>query len=58
VTNPTCLCFGGSDLKTLYVTSARKFLSRGQLDAEPQAGHLLAIHDVAQGLPEHRFLLG
>ncbi len=55
VTNPTCLCFGGSDLKTLYVTTARKFLDQQQLGIEPQAGHLLAIHGVAQGLPEHRF---
>jgi sugar lactone lactonase YvrE len=58
VTNPTCLCFGGSDLKTLFVTTARKFLDPVQLSIEPQAGHLLAIHGVAQGLPEHRFLFG
>ena len=56
VTNPTCLCFGGSDLKTLYVTTARKFLDQRQLSIEPQAGHVLAIHGVAQGLPEHRFV--
>jgi sugar lactone lactonase YvrE len=43
VTNPTCLCFGGSDLKTLFVTTARKFLAPQQLSIEPQAGHLLAI---------------
>lgn len=54
-TNPTCLCFGGNDLRTLYVTSARKFLDPQQLGLEPQAGHVLAIHGVAQGLPEHRF---
>ncbi|WP_441236191.1 SMP-30/gluconolactonase/LRE family protein [Bradyrhizobium sp. 930_D9_N1_4] len=57
VTNPTCLCFGGNDLKTLFVTTARKFLDEQQLSIEPQAGHLLAIHGVAQGLPEHRFLI-
>jgi sugar lactone lactonase YvrE len=55
VTNPTCLCFGGSDLKTLFVTTARKFLDQQQLGIEPQAGHVLAIHGLAQGLPEHRF---
>ena len=55
VTNPTCLCFGGDDLKTLYVTTARKFLDPQRLSIEPEAGHLLAIHGVAQGLPEHRF---
>lgn len=55
VTNPTCLCFGGSDLKTLYVTSATKFLSPGALAEEPLAGALLAIEGVGQGLPENRF---
>jgi sugar lactone lactonase YvrE len=58
VTNPTCLCFGGNDLNTLYVTTARKFLDQGQLSIEPQAGHVLAIHGVAQGHPEHRFAIG
>lgn len=55
VTNPTCPCFGGPDLKTLYVTTATKFLSPEQLAAEPLAGALLAIEGVGQGLPEHRF---
>ena len=56
VTNPTCVCFGGRDLTTMYVTTARKFLDPLQLSREPNAGHLLAIDGVAQGLPEHRFL--
>ncbi|MBR0828407.1 SMP-30/gluconolactonase/LRE family protein [Bradyrhizobium manausense] len=55
VTNPTCACFGGDDLKTLFVTTARKFLTPEQLSIEPQAGHVLAVHGIAQGLPEHRF---
>ncbi len=55
VTNPTCLCFGGDDLRTLYVTTAAKFLSPEQRAAEPLAGGLFAVHGVGQGLPEHRF---
>jgi sugar lactone lactonase YvrE len=55
VTNPTCLAFGGRDLKTLYVTTAWKFLSPEKLAAEPLAGSLLAIEGAGQGLPEHRF---
>jgi sugar lactone lactonase YvrE len=55
VTNPTCVCFGGTDFKTLYITTASKFLSPEQLAAEPLAGNLLAIHGVGQGLPENRF---
>ena len=55
VTNPTCVCFGGADLRTLYVTSATKFLTPEQRAAEPLAGSLFAISGLAQGLPEHRF---
>lgn len=53
--NPTCLCFGGPDFKTLYVTTAWKFLPQEKLDAEPWAGALLAIKGVGQGFAEHRF---
>lgn len=55
VSNPTCVCFGGADLRTLYITTAAKFLSAGQRASEPLAGSLLAVHGLAQGLPEHRF---
>ncbi len=55
VTNPTCLCFGGDDLQTLYVTSATKFLTPQQRAAEPLAGALFAIHGAGHGLPENRF---
>jgi sugar lactone lactonase YvrE len=55
VTNPTCVCFGGRDLGTLYVTSAAKFLTPEQRAAEPLAGSLFAIDGIGQGLPEHRF---
>jgi sugar lactone lactonase YvrE len=55
VTNPTCVCFGDDDLRTLYVTSATKFLTPQQRAAEPLAGSLFAIHGLGQGPPEHRF---
>jgi sugar lactone lactonase YvrE len=55
VTNPTCLCFGGADLKTLFVTSARKFLSAERLQPEPLAGAVLAFETDVPGLPEARF---
>jgi sugar lactone lactonase YvrE len=55
VSNPTCLCFGGSDLRTLFVTSATKFLTSAQRLAEPLAGSVFAIEGLGQGLPEHRF---
>ncbi len=58
VTNPTCVCLGGPDLRTLFITTARKFLDRAQLRREPLAGALLAIEVDTPGLPEHRFGAG
>ena len=55
VVNPTCVCLGGPDLKTLYITTARKFLDRAQLRAQAWAGALLAIDVEVPGLAEHRF---
>ena len=43
VTNPTCCCFGGPDLRTLYVTSARFGLCPEQLARNPAEGALLAV---------------
>jgi len=55
VTQPTCVCFGGPDLGTLYITTARKFLSAEQLADEPWAGSLLAVEPGPKGLPEQMF---
>ncbi|KQP08944.1 SMP-30/gluconolactonase/LRE family protein [Pseudorhodoferax sp. Leaf265] len=55
VSNPTCVCFGGPDLRTLFITTARRFLTRAQLRAEPWAGALLAIDVGVAGLAERRF---
>lgn len=55
VTNPTCVCLGGPELRTLYITTARKFLSRSQLRQEPLAGSVLALDVDVPGRPEHRF---
>jgi sugar lactone lactonase YvrE len=55
VTNPTSPVFGGPDLRTLYVTSARHRLSLGQLAVEPLAGAVLAVEPGVRGLPGHRY---
>jgi sugar lactone lactonase YvrE len=55
VSNPTCVCFGGPDLRTLYITTARRFLTRQQLRDEPWSGSLLAFEVEVAGLPERRF---
>jgi sugar lactone lactonase YvrE len=53
--NPTCVCFGGNDLRTLFITSATKFLTPQQRRASPQSGSVFAIAGLGEGLPEHRF---
>jgi sugar lactone lactonase YvrE len=56
VTNPTCPAFGGSDLRTLFITTATSGLSEAQRRAEPDAGALFCVEAGAVGLPEPRFL--
>jgi L-arabinonolactonase len=47
--------FGGPDLATLYVTSARMDLGDDALAAQPQAGGVFALDAGVRGLPEPRF---
>lgn len=55
IANPTCCCFGDSDLRTLYITSATQQLPPEQLAQQPLAGSVFAIRLDVAGLPEHRF---
>jgi sugar lactone lactonase YvrE len=55
VSRPTSCCFGGSDLTTLFITTARRRLSPDQLEQQPLAGCLLAIETETPGLPEPEF---
>jgi sugar lactone lactonase YvrE len=55
VTHPTCVCFGGPALDTLYITTATKMIAPEVLAAEPLAGALLAIDVGVKGLPEGMF---
>ena len=52
VLRPTSCMFGGPELETLYVTSARAGLDADQLSTSP-AGSVLAIEPGVRGLPEH-----
>jgi sugar lactone lactonase YvrE len=55
VQRPTTCTFGGPDLATLYVTSARMDLAADALAAQPQAGGVFALGVGVRGLPEPRF---
>ena len=53
--NPTCPAFGGPELETLYVTSARHRLSPAELADQPLAGALFAIEPGVRGRPSPPF---
>lgn len=51
VANVTKLAFGGDDLCTAYVTTARKGLDAAALAAQPDAGHVFSFRVAVPGLP-------
>lgn len=51
VSQPTSCAFGGPDLSTLYITSARMGLNSRQLACEPLAGSIFAVDVGIGGLP-------
>lgn len=55
VSRPTSCAFGGPDLKTLYITSARIGLTDAALDRQPMAGSLFALDVETPGLPVPEF---
>jgi sugar lactone lactonase YvrE len=52
---PTSCSFGGPDLSTLYVTTARHRLTEAEQQAQPHVGSLFAIEADVRGLPEPEF---
>jgi sugar lactone lactonase YvrE len=55
--NITKLAFGGPDLRTVYVTTARKGLSVDELQQQPLAGGLFTFRSDVAGLPGNAFRL-
>lgn len=52
---PSCVCFGGKRLDTLFITTARKDLKPEALAAQPGAGGLFKLQVGVRGVPECRF---
>lgn len=50
VAQPSCCAFGGEDLRTLYITSAKENLPQAERDAQPLAGGVFAIKVDTPGL--------
>ncbi len=55
VKNPTCCCFGGTDLDRLYISTGRQGLDEHALEAQPLAGGVFVCRPGARGLPEDVF---
>jgi sugar lactone lactonase YvrE len=53
--NITCVTFGGSDLSTLFITTARIRLTEEELVAQPQAGGVFTVKTNTRGHIEPRF---
>ncbi len=54
VKHPTCVAFGGNDLRTLYVISSRLDHTPEELAASTHAGSLFSARQAQPGLPESR----
>lgn len=55
IPNPTMPCFGGEDLKTLYVTSHRTFLDDEERKTHPLAGGTFSLRMKVAGFVSPRF---
>jgi sugar lactone lactonase YvrE len=54
-TRVTCVAFGGSDLRTLFITTGISKLGPQELAAQPLAGSILALDVGVSGVPEPLF---
>ncbi|HPR34053.1 MAG TPA: SMP-30/gluconolactonase/LRE family protein [Anaerolineaceae bacterium] len=57
VSRPTSVTFCGTDLRTLYITSASVDLPEKEKSAQPFAGALFSFRTQVAGLPSQRFIL-
>ena len=55
VANVTCPTFGGTDYKTLFITTASQRLTENELAEQPLAGGLFSLTVTVAGLPEPVF---
>ncbi len=56
IPQPTAPAFGGPDMKTMFVTSARRGLDGAALAAAPLSGSVFAVETDVRGLVESRFI--
>jgi sugar lactone lactonase YvrE len=56
VDQPTSMTFGGDDLSTLYITTARENLTQAEIAPQPHAGDIFACTPGTTGRPANRYL--
>ena len=54
---PTMISFGGHDLQTLFITSAKQKRSENELDTLPLSGYVISIRVDVPGVFEHAYIL-
>lgn len=52
---PTMMAFGGSDLRTLYITTSRENRSAAEIEQYPLSGHTLSVRVDVPGRREFKF---
>jgi sugar lactone lactonase YvrE len=52
---PTCVCFGGESLDTMYVTSSKAHLDQASMARYPLQGGLFCFHPGVVGTPKFKF---
>lgn len=52
---PTMVCFGGSDMKTLFVTTTRENMADEEIRERPLSGALFTLKTEVAGLIKPRF---
>lgn len=52
---PTMPCFGGDDLRTLFVTTARDGRPAAEIEQRPASGNVISMRVETPGLPVHFF---
>ena len=55
VLHPTSCCFGGDEMKTLFITTSRHPLSEAQRKEYPMAGRMFAMETDTRGMVEPRY---
>lgn len=52
---PTMVCFGGSDMKTLFITTTREHMDADELALRPLSGTIFTLPTQVAGMPKRHF---